>query len=650
MEDHRRHALLTYGIAVLTSGLALLGTWLLVPLWTQTPLPLFFAAVVISAWWGGLGPGLVALAVGILLLDLLVLPPGQAYPFDLASAIQLGVFALVALLITSLQCQRQRAERALAARVRQQAALAKLSQAALAGLDLDSLFAATVARVAETLEVEFCKVLELLPDGQALRLRAGVGWPPGAVGQATVAAGPHSQAGYTLRHETPVLVTDLRTEGRFQGAPLLRDHGVVSGVSVVIQGGDRPFGVFGAHTRRQRTFTAEDVHLLQAVAGMLAQAIARKAAEAALQKADEALGARQRELLQSEGRLAQLIASAMDAIITVDGDQRIVEFNAAAEQMFRCPAADALGHPLDRFLPARFRAAHREHLRTFGRTGTTTRRMGALGVVYGQRADGEEFPIEAAISQSLVGGQPFLTAIVRDVTERQRAEVQQQRALREKELLQQEVHHRVKNNLQIIASLLDLQAELVEDPRMRTALQESQQRIHTMALLHESLQEGAELARVYAPEYLSRLCTQLYQVYGAPTDRLALRVAADPVWLEVPTAIPCGLILQELLSNAFKHGFLGGQAGTITVSLQVTPAGEAVLTVRDMGVGFSEGLEFRQTESLGLQLTVLLTEQLGGTIRLERGQGTQWTLTFPDLSAQGHEPGEAPGANAAGRG
>jgi GAF domain-containing protein len=150
------------------------------------------------------------------------------------------------------------------------------------------------------------------------------------VGQATVEAGPNSQAGCTLLQEAPVIVTKLRAEGRFQGAPLLRDHGVGSGMRAVIQGRDRPFGVFGAHTTRRRTFTSDDVHFLQAVAGVLAQAIARKRAEAALQKADEALEARQRELIQSEGRPAQLVASAMDAIIAVDGDQRIVLFNGAS--------------------------------------------------------------------------------------------------------------------------------------------------------------------------------------------------------------------------------------------------------------------------------------------------------------------------------
>lgn len=132
-------------------------------------------------------------------------------------------------------------------------------------------------------------------------------------------------------------------------------------------------------------------------------------------------------LLDSPARLAEIVESAMDAIITLDADQRIILFNAAAEQMFRCRAVDVIGQPVDRLIPERFRAAHRRHVQDFGRTGVTLRSKGKLGSLGGLRADGEEFPMEAAISQSGVGGDKIYTVILRDVTERQRSEEELER-------------------------------------------------------------------------------------------------------------------------------------------------------------------------------------------------------------------------------
>ncbi|MDQ4044257.1 MAG: GAF domain-containing protein, partial [Chloroflexota bacterium] len=173
------------------------------------------------------------------------------------------------------EAERQRVQETLLARVQQQAAVADLGVRALAASDLDVLFADAVNVLVETLGVDFAKVLELLPDGRELRLRAGVGWRAGLVGQGTVSAGMESQAGYTLASSMPVIVGDLRTESRFHGPPLLTEHGVVSGMSVIIHGQDGPWGVLGTHTRERRTFTRDDDHFLQTVANVLAAAIAR---------------------------------------------------------------------------------------------------------------------------------------------------------------------------------------------------------------------------------------------------------------------------------------------------------------------------------------------------------------------------------------
>jgi GAF domain-containing protein len=174
-------------------------------------------------------------------------------------------------------------EERLKARARQQQAVARFGQRALVETDLQALMDEAVGVVAAVLDVEYCKVLELLPDGRNLLLRAGVGWGKGLVGQATVSAGLDSQAGYTLSSSEPVYVEDLRSETRFSGPPLLYEHDVVSGISVRVDGSERPFGVLGAHTRQRRTFTTDDTNFLQAVANVLATTVERRSDEQAQQ-------------------------------------------------------------------------------------------------------------------------------------------------------------------------------------------------------------------------------------------------------------------------------------------------------------------------------------------------------------------------------
>jgi two-component sensor histidine kinase len=230
-----------------------------------------------------------------------------------------------------------------------------------------------------------------------------------------------------------------------------------------------------------------------------------------------------------------------------------------------------------------------------------------------------------------------LTAELRiDIAQRQQIEqelrnsqARLQAALQEKEVLLAEVYHRIKNNLQIISSLLDLQADMVSDPQVRALFEDSQQRIQAVAILHESLSQANNIARIPAAQYIHRLSTQVFQAYAPPGDRITLSIQADPIWIAVQSAVPCGLLVNELLSNSLKYAFPGDQGGEITISLRAAPEGQMVLIVRDTGIGFPADVDFRHTDSLGLQLVCLLTAQLGGTIELERVPSTQWTLRFP---------------------
>lgn len=234
--------------------------------------------------------------------------------------------------------ERMSFEAVLAARVQQQAAVAALGQQALAGAELQDLLDAATVVVAQTLEVDFCKVLELLPDGSGLLLRAGTGWAAGLVGTAIVGTGLVSQAGYTLASGEPIIVEDLATEERFNGPPLLRAHNIVSGMSVLIRGRGMPFGVLGAHSDKYRIFTRDDIYFLQAIANVLAEAIDRDKV--------------QRELQASRDQLEVILQGVADGITVQDPTGRLIYANSTAlkligfssrEEFLSTPSAEILG-------------------------------------------------------------------------------------------------------------------------------------------------------------------------------------------------------------------------------------------------------------------------------------------------------------------
>jgi PAS domain S-box-containing protein len=210
------------------------------------------------------------------------------------------------------------------------------------------------------------------------------------------------------------------------------------------------------------------------------------------------------------------------------------------------------------------------------------------------------------------------------------AEAQLQTSLREKEVLLREIHHRVKNNLQIVSSLLNLQLRVVDDPHLRSLMQDCRQRIQAMALIHEALYQADDLSRVPFEMYVRRLAAQLLRAYDVAPRRIRLSIHADPLALDIDKAAPCALIFHELFSNALKHAFPDGRPGMIDVALHCTPH-QLTMWVRDSGVGVPPALNWQHTNTLGLKLISMLTEQLGGSLRLDREGGSTFTLTIPLL-------------------
>jgi len=215
-----------------------------------------------------------------------------------------------------------------------------------------------------------------------------------------------------------------------------------------------------------------------------------------------------------------------------------------------------------------------------------------------------------------------------DITERRKAEETLRESLAEKEVLLKEVHHRVKNNLQVISSLLSLQSECVREPSLVTTFRESQNRIRSIALLHEGLYESPDLARIDFGIYLHKLAQQLSLAFGIDNSHIRLRVTADRVTLGLDRAVPCALAVNELLSNAFKHAFPDGASGEVYVMLRAGSEDQITVTVGDTGVGLPQGVGMGTSNCLGLRLLDTLVDQLGGSLERRAGQGTEFQLSF----------------------
>jgi two-component sensor histidine kinase/CheY-like chemotaxis protein len=203
-------------------------------------------------------------------------------------------------------------------------------------------------------------------------------------------------------------------------------------------------------------------------------------------------------------------------------------------------------------------------------------------------------------------------------------------SLAEKEILLNEVHHRVKNNLQVIASLLRLQADASHEPSVVAALRQSQNRVESMALIHEQLYENHDLRHVDLAKHASLLMSSLFQLYGVDENRISRTVNMVPLPMGVARAIPAGLILTELISNAIKHAFPDGRRGSIRVDGERC-SGSIRVSVCDDGVGIPTGVEVTRPGSLGLEIVQILTKQLKGTFELDRNDGTKLRLSFPEV-------------------
>ncbi|HWR35678.1 MAG TPA: PAS domain S-box protein [Clostridia bacterium] len=531
-------------------------------------------------------------------------------------------------------------------KARQHEALARLSHHALQNSNLASVLDDAVSLVAETLQVPFCDVLEKIPGEPEFLLRAGFGWRDGYVGSAKVSAGRESQAGYTFQTGFEAIVDEAHEGSTFTPSQLLLEHGVVSGITVLVPGRERPYSVLGAHTATSRTFTQEDINFLQAVANVLANAVQH---------------ARNEEVIrQRESYFRGLLEFAPDGIAIVDAEGKIRLVNRELERQFGYSREELVGQGIEVLVPAQYRSLHSAQRNDFAKE-RRARPMGIGMELVGRRKDGSEFPVEISLSPMQTPEGMVVTAAVRDVTERKQAEAQIKKlnsqleeALRRSDRLATtgrmaaSIAHEINNPLESLTGAMFLLDTEALTPRQRELVSIAQQELNRLTYVTRQTlaphREPASPVTVNVSELLDAACAS----FSHQLDKLRIKVVREYDREAHVSVYPGELrqVFTNLISNAIDAMSAGGR-----LDLQVHKLGTAVqIRVGDTGHGIAADSmpnifqPFFTTKGenglgVGLWISRKIIEKLGGNIEvtsLTSGdkKGTWFTIT---LTAGGRE-------------
>lgn len=247
-------------------------------------------------------------------------------------------------------------------------------------------------------------------------------------------------------------------------------------------------------------------------------------------------------------------------------------------------------------------------------------------------------PVEINNHIFKLNGKKVALAISRDISKRKKTEEQLKESLNEKEMLLKEIYHRVKNNLMVISSLLNLQSRYIKDKKTLDIFRESQNRAKSMALIHEKLYNSSDLKRINFGEYIRTLTIDLFRTYVHDSSLIKLNMDVEDIMLDINTAVPLGLIVNELVSNFMKHAFpatydrgpANGMNGEINVNFK-SDGEDFILIVSDNGIGLPEKLDFKNTDTLGLRIVNSLTDQIHGNIQLKKDNGTEFKIKFREM-------------------
>jgi PAS domain S-box-containing protein len=352
-----------------------------------------------------------------------------------------------------------------------------------------------------------------------------------------------------------------------------------------------------------------------------------RAQQEALRLANDNLCASQIELEDARGKYRELFETAPDGYIVTDSSGDIQEANQAALALFNRSINDLKGKSFSVLLTSR---SVEEFIRRLADLNTGESTPSRWEMEIPSEAGGYIWTsITVASLRDEENHINRLLWLIRDISRRKQAEEIIKASLVEKELMLKEIHHRVKNNLQIISSLVSLQVDGLPDERLHEALNDIRDRVRTIALVHEKLYQTADLARLNFSDYTSSLMSYMWRVYGAAAKNIRLILDIKPVFLPIDAALHCGLILNELASNALKHAFPQSAEGEVTVSaVNDQKSGTLVIRVCDNGIGLPPDLDFRQARSLGLRLVQMLVEQMYGSIQTGSGPGSEFIITL----------------------
>lgn len=329
------------------------------------------------------------------------------------------------------------------------------------------------------------------------------------------------------------------------------------------------------------------------------------------------------ELRESEDKFRRMFNRVFDAVVIINRNGMIMDVNDTTCKL--------LGYSKEEILKLSVGDIHPQA--EIKKIQAGVHRVLKKGIDYmGETAfvnkNGETIQVEAGGGTFKIGDEVYIMGSFRNITERKLAEDKLIASLEEKEVLLREIHHRVKNNMQVISSLLRLQSRSFKDDMILEKFKVAQNRIRSMALIHESLYKARDLARINLSDYVSRLTTHLRSLYKIGKGTVKFNLDIKDINLDISKAIPCGLIISEVMSNSLKHAFPDGRPGEIQVKGSTDKKGKCTLVIKDTGVGIPGDLDLYQTDTLGMQLVTDLVKQLGGTIKLDREGGTSFIISF----------------------
>ena len=332
----------------------------------------------------------------------------------------------------------------------------------------------------------------------------------------------------------------------------------------------------------------------------------------ALKRAEEALR-------ESEERYRVFINSTDDMACLKDNNFRYLLVNRANAEFFRKEESEIIGKTDFDLMPEEAaRMCRNSDQKVFI----------SDEVVVEEESVGRRIYETHKFKVPLKGGEYGIGCYIKDISNRKKNEEKIKASLKEKEVLLREIHHRVKNNLQVISSLLNLQADKAKDTKYNEIISESINRINSMSLIHNLLYQSENLSKINFEKYVPQLCDSLLSIYNLPERKINVVYDIENIELKIDTAIPCGLIINELVSNSLKHAFPSVLKGYINISIMKRNSGTIQLSVHDNGIGLPEDMEIKKTNSLGLQLVSLLTKQLNGNLTIKSVNGTIVIITF----------------------